>query len=273
MGKAQSMAIPPAARRPLLLRAAPALVRSSLYSRYYSRRHHSHPHLFEAAELALAPGTRMFDLKPRDIISGHIAFTGRYEPKLSRMIRQSALEGGLFVDVGANMGYFSLLWASARPDNRVVAVEASPRVVALLSNNIARNGYEESVRIIPKAVSDRAGTIRFATGPEDQTGWGGILPDGPDGIEVPAIRLDEELAGQDIAVLKIDIEGADALALKGAEGLLREKRIGRIFFESNPSRAAELGLSIEGLIGLVTDSGYRCIALDRARCNWMAVPA
>jgi FkbM family methyltransferase len=261
------------APRPLALRLAPARLRRSLYSRLYAARHAAHPRLFARAPLRFAEGVDMFDLTPGDIISGHIAFTGEYEPKLSHAIRGQAERGGLFVDVGANMGYFSLLWASARPGNRVIAFEASPRVAAQLGGNVERNGLGDAVRIVGKAASDAAGTVRFSTGPADQTGWGGIQPDNPEAIEVPAVRLDEELAGEAIAVLKVDVEGAESLVLRGAEELLRERRIGLIFFEWNPERAALLGLEFADLIAFLESTGYRAVPFNAERTEWRAEPA
>jgi FkbM family methyltransferase len=265
------------AARPLPLRVLPGSLAASLYSRGYAHRHAAWPRLFERAPLQLAPGVSMYDLQQGDIISGHIAFTGQYEPLLSGKIRALAEKGGLLVDVGANMGYFSLLWASANAQNRVVAFEASPRVAKLLSGNVARNGLGDRIAVVGKAASDAAGTVRFATGPDQQTGWGGIQPedqrDEPDGIEVEAVRLDEELAGQSIAVLKVDVEGADAMVLRGAEKLLRERRIGRIFFEQNPERAGKLGLAFDDLLAFIQGCGYRCTPFNPQRTEWTAEPA
>jgi FkbM family methyltransferase len=259
------------ARRPILM-SLPERGRNSLYSRYYAPRASRWPHLFARAGLRHAPGLAMVDLLPGDIISGHIAFTGEYEPDLSRRITALARDGGLFVDVGANMGYFSLLWAAARVDNRVVAFEASPRVYARLARNVATNGIAERVETVPKAALDRAGEITFDTGAAEQTGWGGLAAAGAAGIVVPAVRLDDVLGDRAVAVLKIDVEGADILVLQGCAGLLAERRIGTVFFENNPTRMRALGLAEDAAAALLAKHGYRAEPLNRERTEWVAMP-
>ena len=214
--------------------------------------------MFAHARLAFAPRFAMHDLRLGDAISGHIAYTGLYELTLSRTIVRLARSGGLFVDVGANMGYFSLLWAAARPENRVVAFEASPRVAPILAHNVAKNGLEGTIRIEARAASDQTGTVKFNLGPDDQTGWGGIADQG---IDVASARLDEVLAGQDIAALKIDVEGAEALVLRGADRLLRDRLIHHIFFEQNDVRERKLGPAGESPRAYLARLGYRTTRL------------
>ncbi len=120
----------------------------------------------------------MHDLIPGDEISGSIAFMGFYEWTLTKKIAECAAGGGLFVDVGANMGYFALLWVGLSRSGRVVAFEASPRNVSLLLNNIRQNLCEDRVTVIAKAAGDRDGPVRFDTGPVEQSGWGGLAPRG-----------------------------------------------------------------------------------------------
>lgn len=247
----------PEARRPAFLNMLPPRFREWVYARFYSRRHAEYLGLYKRAPLALAPQVAMYDLRPGCIISGHIAFKGVYEADLSRMIVARARTGGTMIDVGANMGYFALLWAAARPDNRVIAYEASPSIAALMKANVERNSLGAQIAVVEKAASDKAGAVRFYSGPADQTGWGGIKPDGD--IEVAAVRLDDEVTVPFVDVLKIDVEGADALVLRGCERLLREGRIGRIFFEFNGVRSAALGLADDAAQQFLATMGYASI--------------
>lgn len=78
----------------------------------------------------MAPSIAMHDLIVGDVISGQIALTGFYEYELSKKIvnlGKTSDRGGLLVDVGANLGYFSLLWLGADERNEAIAIEASPR--------------------------------------------------------------------------------------------------------------------------------------------------
>ncbi|QNA85139.1 FkbM family methyltransferase [Sphingomonas sp. So64.6b] len=228
--------------------------------------------MFDRATLRHAPSVAMVNLVPGDIISGYIAFTGEYEPDLSGRISTLARDGGLFVDVGANMGYFSLLWAGARRDNHVIAFEASPGVYTKLIGNVAANGLGDQIETLAKAALDSTGEITFAVGPPDQTGWGGLAPEGGEGVTVPAVRLDDVVGDRTVAVMKVDVEGADLLVLRGCERLLKEKRVNRIFYECNPTRMAELGLAVDDAERYLSEVGYRTSPINSLRTEWMAVP-
>lgn len=158
-------------KRPILLRVLPARARQWLYFRQYRHRWDARRDLFAAARLSACPTITMHDLIPGDEISGSIAFTGFYEWEVTTQIASRARSGGLFVDVGANMGYFTLLWAGLSRSGSVIAFEASPRNVTLLTNNVSRNECQDRVTVIPKAAGDRRATVTFDTGPKEQTGW------------------------------------------------------------------------------------------------------
>ncbi len=260
-------------KRPFLLRCLPWRVRASVYYRLFQNRHQEFEPLFECAPLALAPEVSMHGLLPGDAISGCIAFNGFYELPLSRKIFGLGRQGGLFVDVGANMGYYALLWLAANSQSRVVCFEASPRNLTTLETNINNNGFAQRTKIEGKAASKENGVIAFDIGPEEQTGWGGITIDrSAKSIEVPMIRLDTALPETLIDVLKIDVEGADTWVVMGCEQLLREKRIKHIFFEQNTQRMEMLGISPSEARDFLADYGYRCIPIDAAQGEWFAYP-
>lgn len=215
----------------------------------------------------------MVDLKVGDVISGNLAFTGFYDLNFSERLQKLGREGGVMVDVGANMGYFSLLWAGAKSTNRVIAFEAAPRNIATFRKNVEANGLGERVRLVPKAAGERTGSIWFELGPEEQTGWGGIASgEGQNRIEVPLVRIADELGEEEIAVLKIDVEGADTWVLKGAEALLRAKKVGMIFFEQNPDRMAQLGIGLDEAKIFLEAVGYDARPTPSVDEAWVATP-
>ena len=117
--------------RALFWKVLPDSIRESLYHRVLyppSRKWHS---LYESSSLRFAPSVEV-RLEPSDRMHGQIAFLGYYDKELSKIIARMGREKkGKFVDVGANIGYYSLLWVAQSPENEAVAVEPSPRVQSL----------------------------------------------------------------------------------------------------------------------------------------------
>jgi hypothetical protein len=106
---------------------------------------------------------------------GQIAFLGYYEKELSKTIAWLGREKeGRFVDVGANIGYYSLLWVAQSPENKAIAIEPSPRVQDLLRENVERNGFGDRITIVEAAAGWETGEVQFDVGPEDEVGWGGV---------------------------------------------------------------------------------------------------
>ena len=117
------------------------------------------------------------------------------------------------LDVGANLGYYSLHAARLGLCENICAVEGSPRFFKRLQRNIAANGLENQIRPVFAAVSDRSQKIRIST---------------PDEMlrEMQTTTLDElfDFRGERLAV-KMDIEGHEESALRGAEKLLRNNEV------------------------------------------------
>jgi len=215
------------------------------------------PTFYAKAALTSAPSINM-RLNPTDTGHQRIAWLGEYEQELSDYIGKLALQGGTLLDVGANYGYFTLLWCAARPDNQVVAVEASPRNLPFLRENIERNGFASRVQVCDWAASDTSdGSVLFDLGPDSQTGWGGIAHEVKSSvIEVACHRLDQQLSNRQFAVMKIDCEGADIMVLRGSSGLLKHHQVKHIFFEENLVRMNLLGLKPEEAKEMMSQHGY-----------------
>ncbi|MBD2391657.1 FkbM family methyltransferase [Aphanizomenon flos-aquae] len=247
----------------LFLKKIPLLwLRQKLYYRFFSKQAHKLSHLFDSVYLEFAPNIRLKP-EPKDVGHQVIAFCGFYELELTRKIFALAKEGGLFVDVGANYGYFSCLWAAANPKNRVIAFEASPRNTSPLRENITNNNFQSRVEIHDIALGKEVGNLPFSFMSEEQTGWGGLsLKDEMNTINVPVVTLDQFWAESSyststIDMLKIDTEGADTWVLQGAYQLLKEKRIKHIFFEENKVRMSALGILSETAKDLLLSCGYQ----------------
>lgn len=201
------------------------------------------------------------ELVPGDRLSDVLAFTGCYEERLTRRVIELGRIGGKMIDVGANLGYFSLLWLSSRSSNRCIAFEASPRNIEILQRNLSRNAMAERVQVFPCAASDRSGKVLFDLGPDDERGWGGIVPDsaGDRTIEIDAVRIDEVVShDEEITLLKIDTEGADSLVLNGCEHLLKRGLVREIWFEQNKPRMKRIGIPLDAGQKYLESVGYSC---------------
>lgn len=190
------------------------------------------------------------DLLNSDVGHQLIIFNGFYELELTKSIIKLGTLGGLLIDVGANYGYFSCLWASQNPGNKVIAFEASPANIEPLRNNVIKNMLSHAITVSPNAVGKEKGKLKFYLGNESkQTGWGGFSNNNSsDLIEVDVDTLDNYTSKNNINkvdVLKIDTEGADTWVLYGAERLLKEKKIKHIFFEHNIERMELLNINQE----------------------------
>lgn len=87
------------------------------------------------------------------------------------------------------------------------------------------------------------------------------------------VRLDEQLPDREIAVLKIDTEGADTLVLFGCERLLKTKKIKAIYFEENPDKMQRLGLQSREAQRFLRSLDYECESFAGNHTEWFAYPA
>jgi FkbM family methyltransferase len=162
-------------------------------------------------------GVRMV-CDPHDVIQRMILHFGVWEPDVSRVIERTLSPGDVFVDIGANIGYDTLLALSrVGPTGAVVAIEASPKIFALLK----RNQFNESgnVRAVNAAVSDRVAKLDLYEISEGNIGATTTLASRGGRLigSVDALPLEEILTPQEISrlrLLKIDVEGAEPPILR-----------------------------------------------------------
>ena len=178
--------------------------------------------------------------------------------RASRMVESSALlreeipviinlasifsNGDTFVDVGANVGIYSLTFARLRrvmPDTYYYAFEASPDTFSRLKAHAEAAG----VRVHNVAISDHDGTLEFIhgsvshvfTSAENTSSYS--IP--TERISLPCRRLDGFKFEGDSLVIKIDVEGQEKNVLDGAEGLFRGKRVKAVYIDGYKERSVE----------------------------------
>jgi FkbM family methyltransferase len=157
---------------------------------------------------------------------------GTYEPELQTALRELIKPGMVIYDVGANIGYVSLLLAKATGETgKVYAFEALPENVERWRRNVALNGMEARLSLFAGAVTQTSGLVRFLVhssgGMGKAAGSAGRRAKYQSEISVPGISLDEFVYGQgnpSPQVVKMDIEGGEVLALPGMRRVLEEAR-------------------------------------------------
>ena len=198
------------------------------------------------------------NLAPDDQIDRFVYFWRCWEPNETWLIRTLLRPGDVFIDVGANAGYYSLLAARlVGPTGRVLSVEPIPPTAERLKANIALNGFG-NIWVIEAAASDETGEIVLTIPESGQAGMTTVRQVKGSSWRVKCDRLDRLL--RDVGVprmLKVDVEGAELRALRGLEGLLVKDNAPDVLCEVTPSYLAQIGDSAEALCSWMSGLDYR----------------
>jgi FkbM family methyltransferase len=205
---------------------------------------------------------------------------GTYEPNEFAFLDGLLRPGMKVLDGGANEGVYTLFLANkVGPNGRVVAVEPSPRELTRLRANLAANNLND-VTVVAAVLAERAGDISLKiadAGHAGQNTLGEFIYEGLTPVEtelLPAITLDELAATRgltDVDVIKLDIEGAELRALRGATNLLQTARP-LLLLELSPAALAHQGGSVKDLTALLERADYRLLCFDRATGLPVPVP-
>jgi FkbM family methyltransferase len=194
-----------------------------------------------------------------DSVQRSLFYSGTYEPALTKVIQASLRPGDLFLDVGANVGHYSLLVAKLLGSTaKVHAIEASQQTADLLRETVTRNQLEDKITVHQIAASNRNGRMVLAT-PKESTCYMAmrhLAPEGGPGEMVDVVRLDEYLNVVP-TVVKIDIEGADFRALIGMDRFFRESPPRCVFVEAMDEQLARFGDNTKDMIEYMSSVGYR----------------
>lgn len=264
--------------RKSFIRFLPERLQNYLLYRWYCPVEAKWQGLFDSADLKFAPGVRMRNLVSTDSMHVHIAFTGTYESSLSRRVCQlSKSAGGVMVDVGANAGYFSLLWAASNPESTCIAFEPVPRNAELFKKNICENGLQRRIELKQVALGRESGESEFDPISDNMTGWGGLVLDkNSRSFKVKVERLDDIIPDHMIInLLKVDTEGADTWVLQGSQKLLQARRIREIRYEQNKFRLQQLGIAENEAADFLHAWGYSATPTSysiEGVSDWVAVP-
>ncbi|HEX8770336.1 MAG TPA: FkbM family methyltransferase [Acidimicrobiales bacterium] len=220
------------------------------------------PGLRSAAVTIDDRGTRMWADLSRPF--GRSLYRYGFPEPEARLLPALLRPGDVFVDGGAHLGVFTLLAAALVGDSgRVVACEPVPENYQLLQANVALNGFR-CVDSHMVALSDRPGrTELFSFGPGSALGsFAPATLAGSRRLEVEVRTLDEVVGSlvERVRLVKLDIEGAELLALKGAAALLRARP--DFLLELEPAHLGRQGATVDDLESLFAGTGYRGFNID-----------
>jgi len=214
-----------------------------------------------------------FECSAQDFIQRYLLVFGIWEPCLTRLLMNRLKPGEVFIDVGANVGYFAVLASKlVGPEGSVVAIEASPATCALLRKNIELNRLT-NVRILNKAVTDRPGYVRIEQPDPDNlalvcTTWEN---DRTADAAVPADTLKELLTEDEwkrARFIKIDIEGGETAVLptvlKAIDSLPQNVEIVAELSDKTIENERGTGGAV---FRAFTDSGFHAYALENSYSN------
>ena len=208
----------------------------------------------------------LYVIKSDPVVGRELLVSGTYEPHVTDRLRQCLEPGGVFVDIGANVGFYTLL-AARRVGNtgRVIAFEPNSTSLKVLLLNTLRAG--DTIRVYPFAVSDREGFLslmRIVSIASSKRMTEEELRYPSDVTPTYAVRLDDALREEGrIDVVKCDIDGHDYRAMRGGlETLARTRPV--VFAEFNPGTLRSFS-EIEPIeyLRLFTGLDYRMTVLLR----------
>lgn len=245
------------------------VVRRVLRERYIARPHvraHIASLFKEPALMSVKEFEGVYRVDPRSDIFSRLVLDGCYEPVLAEICTLLIDPNKDVIDVGANVGFFSVL-AARYTTKKVCAVEPMGNSLALLRENLKINTVADRVVIFEGAVSDVTGQapIEFIAGKEEYASLVGIVHPSTRGgstaeQSVPCISLDELVADKSLnpGFIKVDVEGAEQRVFSGAQRTIVQSR--PIFLsEFSPYLLRRSGADANQLLGSLRDNGYRLL--------------
>lgn len=176
----------------------------------------------------------LLEVLPSDVVGRPIAEFGVYEYAVTELLRGYLHPGDCFVDVGANIGYYSVLAAAiVSRTGKVIAFEPSDRVRKRLVRNVELNELNQ-VEIRGDAVGERAGVVRLVE-PQDtgNDGLAYVTVDTTIGRDVACVTLDSLIeVGNVPTLIKVDVEGGEQRVFAGAARLFARDDAPSLIFES-----------------------------------------
>ncbi len=206
-----------------------------------------------------------FEIKDyKEYIQRNLFFRGFYELREAKILKKILNSGDVFVDIGANIGWYTVLVGNiVGSEGKVIAFEPGSNIFAHLNRNVEINNFNNVVTE-NLAISDSNGEI-VLSGVNGKNGGGASIvrnsENYPDKSKetVKMVTFDNYIENHTIdhiKLLKIDVEGAEMLVLKGMLNTLREGKIENLLIEVTNDHLIKLGSSSKEVFELLAKTGY-----------------
>jgi FkbM family methyltransferase len=219
------------------------------------------------------PCSMRLDLDParpnESTIIRYVASGRFYEPDVANVLLRVLREGDTFIDVGGNVGFFTMLAAAlVGPAGRVLCFEPDPANTERLRQNVGLNGFA-NVTVIDRPALARPDRVEFWLNSDDGGGsalWDPALYAGnvrsrtmPKPLSLAGTTIDAEVGRLNLGgvrLLKVDTEGAEHAVLRGAAGLLADTAVPFVVCELHEFGLGRMGSSQGALRGFMAELGY-----------------
>ncbi len=215
-------------------------------------------------EFAEVQGSKMF-LDPGDSLD--LSINGVYGELDTQIIREQIKEGDIVIDVGANIGYYTLIFAQlVGKTGKVFAFEPEPKNFEILKKNIEINNYD-NVTAEQKIISDKCEKMKLFVSDSGIVGHRiQKMGNFENFIEVESVTLDDYMKklnlDKKVDFIKIDVEGAEPKVLDGAKTILKENVKLKIFTEFNREVIKKYDSDPEDMLLLLTRNNFQFFLPD-----------
>jgi FkbM family methyltransferase len=192
-----------------------------------------------------------------------IGIQGFSEKHVTDYFKSHIKPGMTVVDIGANIGYYTLLFARlVGQKGRVYAFEPEPTNIRYLKHNLELNDCD-NVILIEKAVSNRCGTTQLFLSPDNPGGHALSPAAGEKAVDVGVVTLDSVLGDREVDFIKMDIEGHEYFAIQGMRRLLSRSRATRLVMEYSPPMLREGDVDAQKMLKLLAETGFHFFSIGR----------
>lgn len=214
----------------------------------------------------------LMEVDLRDSIQRFVYFFGVFEPEITRYVSERLRPGDIFIDIGANVGYYALLAAKlVGSTGKVFAIEASPSIFLTLEQNLRLNAAT-NVSAINVAITDKARSVTVYLHDRENLGGTTIMPMVAErrrttaemavrGLPLPSV-LEHDII-RNARLIKVDVEGAEWQVFLGLGKLLLElSDRTEIIVEVDPQSLSEQGVETTEFLDLLNSAGFAPFTIE-----------